>query len=137
MDDQPTEPNRRSVRKPVLLSAIVEVAGERVPVRLRNLSEEGALIEGARLPPAGTTTWFERGALRLIGKIVWADGNFAGILFARRLDAAEVLRYIATPKAQPDPVHWRPGLTNHNLTPAERRMVEEWNEVPPAPRQRG
>ena len=137
MDDPPAEPNRRSARKPVLLSATLEVAGERVPVKLRNLSEEGALIEGSPLPAAGATTWFERGALRLIGKIVWVDGKYAGMLFARRLDAAEVLRYIATPKPQPDPVHWRPGLTNHNLTPAEQRMIEEWNRPGPAPRQRG
>jgi len=134
MDDPPAEPNRRSPRKPVLLAATIEVAGAPVTVTLRNLSEEGALIEGSPLPPAGTTTWFERGVLRLVSEIVWADGNYAGIRFARRLDPAEVLRHIATPKAQPDCGHWRPALTRHDLSPAEQRIIEEWGREGPAPR---
>ena len=134
MDDPPAESNRRSARKPVLLAASIEVAGEAVPVKLRNLSEEGALLEGAPLPPSGTTVWFERGVLRLIGTIVWADGRYAGIRFARRLDAAEVLRHIATPKVQADQGHYRPAVTRHNLSPSEQRMIDEWNRPPPAPR---
>lgn len=134
MDEQAAPSNRRSTRKPVLLSATIEVAGEPVSVNLRNLSEEGALLEGAPLPAAGTTTWFERGALRISGQIIWAEGRFAGIRFARRLDPAEVLRHIATPKAQADPVHRRPALTNHNLSSAERRMIDEWTKPQPTRR---
>ena len=62
--------NRRSRRSPVLLAATVEVAGEEVPVKLRNLSEEGALIEGDRLPIEGTTTFFQRNDLRLQSRFV-------------------------------------------------------------------
>ena len=134
MDEPPAEPNPRSPRKPVLLAATIEVAGAPVAVTLRNLSEEGALIEGSPLPPVGTTTWFERGMLRLVSEIVWADGNYAGIRFARRLDPAEVLRHIATPKAQLDCGHWRPALTRHDLSPAEQRIIEEWGREGPAPR---
>ena len=42
--------NRRSRRSPVLLAASIEVGGTSLKVKLRNLSEEGALIEGERLP---------------------------------------------------------------------------------------
>jgi hypothetical protein len=134
MDDPPAEPNRRSPRKPVLLAATIEVAGAPIAVTLRNLSEEGALIEGATLPEPGAMAWFERGVLRVPSRIVWVDGSFAGIRFARRLEAAEVLRYIATPKAQHDAVHRRPALTRHDLSPSERRIIEEWGRDQPAPR---
>jgi hypothetical protein len=134
MDQQRAESNRRSARKPVLLAATIEVAGAPVAVTLRNLSEEGALIEGTPLPPVGTTTWFERGMLRLVSEIVWTAGNYAGIRFARRLDPAEVLRHIATPKAQPDWGHRRPALTRHDLSPTEQRIIEEWGRERPAPR---
>lgn len=134
MDDPPAQSNRQSPRKPVLLTAMVEVGGKPVPVTLRNLSEEGALLEGAPLPQAGATTWFERNGLRLMGKIVWADGNYAGIRFARRLDPTEVLRHIATPKAPADPGHWRPAVSRHDVSPAEQRMIDEWGGPQSMPR---
>ena len=46
MDESSMMQNRRSRRSPVLLAATVDVGGKPVAVKLRNLSEEGALIEG-------------------------------------------------------------------------------------------
>lgn len=126
MDDPPAKSNRRSARKPVLLTASVEVGGGPAPVKLRNLSEEGALIEGEQLPGAGVATWLKRGTLRIEGTIVWIEGNLAGLSFSRRLEAAEVLRHIPAPRAFPAPVHRRPGLTNHKLSAVEQRLLEVW-----------
>ena len=50
MDESSIMQNRRSNRSPVLLSAKVEVNGAEVSVILRNLSPQGALIEGRELP---------------------------------------------------------------------------------------
>ena len=53
MDESNISQNRRSRRSPVFLAASLEVAGVAQTVKLRNLSEEGALMEGERLPLEG------------------------------------------------------------------------------------
>ncbi len=118
--------NRRSRRSPVLLAATVEVAGEEVPVKLRNLSEEGALIEGDRLPIEGTTTFFQRNDLRLRSLVVWVHGKYAGVSFDRPLKTEQVLRNVPKPKPKAEVDFRRPGLACRPLTDYERRMLERW-----------
>lgn len=126
MDQSSFSQNRRSRRAPVFLAASVEVAGVPEPVKLRNLSEEGALIEGERLPLEGTTTFFQRNELRLKGRVVWVQGRFAGVAFARSLKAEEVLRNVPKPRQQIQADFRRPGLACRPLTPEERQMIEKW-----------
>src|SRR4029079_4043469 len=131
MDESSMMKNRRSGRSPVLLAATVEVAGRPVAVKLRNLSEEGALIEGERLPLEGTTTFFQRNDLRLKSRVVWVQGRFAGVAFARPLKAEEVLRNVPRPRQRTQADFRRPGLACRPLTPEERRMVEKWMVASP------
>src|SRR5437868_4387960 len=93
MDQSGNMQNRRSRRAPVLLAATLEVRGVPTPVKLRNLSAQGALIEGERLPVEGATTVFTRKELRLKCQVMWVEGGYAGIRFARALERDEVLRY--------------------------------------------
>ena len=131
MDQSNVSQNRRSRRSPVLLAASVEVAGAPQAVKLRNLSEDGALIEGERLPLEGTTTFFQRNDLRLKSRVVWVQGRFAGVAFARPLKAEEVLRNVPRPRQQIQADFRRPGLACRPLTPEERRMVEKWMVASP------
>jgi hypothetical protein len=131
MDQSSFSQNRRSRRSPVLLAASVEVAGVPQPVKLRNLSEEGALIEGDRLPLEGATTFFQRNDLRLKGRVVWVHGRFAGIAFARPLKSEEVLRYVPQPRQKVNSDFRRPGLACRPLTDQERQMVEKWMVASP------
>jgi hypothetical protein len=131
MDQSSTSQNRRSRRAPVFLAASVEVGGVPETVKLRNLSEEGALIEGERLPLEGTTTFFQRNDLRLKSRVVWVQGRFAGVAFARPLKAEEVLRNVPRPRQQVQADFRRPGLACRPLTPEERRMVEKWMVASP------
>jgi PilZ domain len=126
MDQSSITQNRRSRRSPVFLAATVEVAGVPQPVKLRNLSEEGALIEGDRLPLEGTTTFFERNDLRLKSRVVWVCGTYAGVAFARPLRSDEVLRNVPQPRQRQNADFRRPGLACRPLTDQERRMVEKW-----------
>ena len=120
MDQSSITQNRRSRRSPVLLAASVEVAGVPQNVKLRNLSEEGALIEGDRLPLEGTTTFFQRNDLRVKGRVVWIHGRFAGIAFARPLKSEEVLRHVPQPRQKINSDFRRPGLACRPLTDQER-----------------
>ena len=126
--------NRRSRRSPVLLAASVEVDGVVMPVKLRNLSEEGALIEGESLPSEGTITFFERNDLRLKSRVVWVEGRYAGVAFARALKSEEVLRNVPKPRLRIDPDFRRPGLACRPLTADERKMVERWMTASPVAR---
>lgn len=138
MDLSAATQNRRSRRSPVLLAASIEVGGAFVPVKLRNLSEVGALIEGERLPAEGSVTVFERKEMHLPSRVVWVQGNYAGIAFDTPLDREQVLRHVPAPRARSDSpaVVRRPGFTCRPLSDYERRNLETWLATAPEPRSR-
>ena len=118
--------NRKSDRSPVLLSARIERDGEAQPVRLRNLSAEGALVQADALPAQGSDIIFERNDLRVKARIVWAESGFAGIAFDRRLGREQLLRHVPKPRQTFEVQHRRPGLACKPLSEADRRMVQLW-----------
>ncbi|MEA3079551.1 MAG: hypothetical protein QOF05_959, partial [Sphingomonadales bacterium] len=126
MDESSNTQNRRSGRSPVLLSAEIEIEGAAVAVILRNLSSEGALIEGATLPSEGAATIFRRKGLTVEGRIVWVEGRFAGLAFDRQLDREEMHREIPKPRRRVEPSYRRPGLASEPLTDGERHMIQLW-----------
>jgi hypothetical protein len=126
MDESSMLKNRRSRRAPVLLAAAIEENGVRTKVKLRNLSEEGALIESETLPTEGATILFERNELRLKGRVIWVHGRYAGIAFNRPIQPDQVLRNIPQPRSVLQPEFRRPGLACRPLTSYERRMLERW-----------
>lgn len=126
MDQSSLAQNRRSNRSPVLLSAKISAGGAEVSVILRNLSTEGALIEGSDLPVEGSSTVFRRNDLNVQGKIVWVEGRYAGIAFSRELDREELLRQVPRPRTRFEQKYRRPGLTSEPLTDSDRRMIELW-----------
>ncbi|HZU51412.1 MAG TPA: PilZ domain-containing protein [Sphingomicrobium sp.] len=126
MDESSVSQNRRSNRSPVLLSAKIEVGGTEVSVVLRNLSSEGALIEGAELPPEGATTLFHRNELTVEGRIIWVEGRYAGLAFDRQLEREELLRNVPKPRQQVDSQFRRPGLACAPLSETDRKMVQMW-----------
>ena len=126
MDESSITQNRRARRSPVLLPATIYVAAIPVTVKLRNLSEQGALIESDRLPPEGTETFFERKDMRLKSRIVWVQGKYAGVAFDTPLKREEVLRQIPAPKQKAQQDFRRPGLACRPLSAHERNMVESW-----------
>jgi len=136
MDQSSVAQNRKSRRSPVLLAASIMAGGVEVPVRLRNLSEEGALIEGDSLPGEGVETVFRRNDLVLGGRVVWVQGRYAGVAFDSPLNREEVLRHIPSsgPKRQSPIEFRRPGFACRPLSDYERRNLETW--LATAPRSR-
>jgi hypothetical protein len=126
MDESSMTQNRRSRRSNVLLTAIVEIAGERLPVKLRNLSADGALVEAKLLPAADSEIIFHRGELSVRGKIAWVGGNHAGISFNRKLNPDQVLRHVPPPRPKTQQDFRRPGFSVKDFSPAQRKMIERW-----------
>jgi hypothetical protein len=126
MDQSSVTQNRRSGRSPVLLSAKIDVLGAEAAVVLRNLSSQGALIEGSELPPEGASTTFRRNDLTIKGTIVWVEGRFAGLAFDRQLEREELLRHVPKPRQRTEQQFRRPGLACKPLSDADRKMVQMW-----------
>ena len=73
--------DRASPRTNLLLAANAEVGGRILPVRIRNLSETGAMLEGAGLPDAGMKLVLARGDLHVSAVVAWAAGSRRGVRF--------------------------------------------------------
>ena len=68
-------------RSNIFVMATMYVGGGSTPVRVRNMSRTGALIEAPTLPAAGTAVRLSRGSLSTAGDIMWAGGGKAGLRF--------------------------------------------------------
>jgi len=128
MDESSVTHNRRSRRSPVLLAASIELGGAVHEVKLRNLSSEGALIEGAEGLPEYAAITFCRKELRARARIAWVQGKHAGIAFDKPLEPAEVLRHIPRRESKPLPAQLfnRPAVSKHYLSLGERQWIKDW-----------
>ena len=73
--------DRAAPRTNLLLAATAEVGGRSLPVRIRNLSETGAMVEGGGLPDAGMKLILARGDLQVSATVAWAAGGRRGVRF--------------------------------------------------------
>ena len=130
MDESLRVQNRRERRSHVLMAAALELSGASLPVKLRNLSAEGALVEGDHLPVEGTELVFRRHELSLAARVVWVGGGRCGLSFKEPLAPETVLRHIPTPRPRVLPEYRRPGLAARSLSSEERRAAAEWSWRP-------
>jgi hypothetical protein len=131
MDMSTKTQNRRSRRSNVLLAATLELSGQTLPVKLRNLSAEGALVQAEKLPVEGSHLLFRRNDLAVQARVCWVAGHHAGVAFAQPLDAQEVLRHVPKPRPRIQPEFRRPGFSCRPLSAEERELIESWILTPP------
>lgn len=82
--DQPEEPGALTVRAPrtnLLLAANIEAGPLRAPVRIRNMSESGAMIEGAAFPEIGASLILRRLEVEIGATVIWRAAGRCGIRF--------------------------------------------------------
>lgn len=91
---------RREPRKSMFVMATIYAAAGSAPVKVRDLSSRGALIEGAVIPPAGTRVRLCRGSLSIGSEVVWANEGRAGLLFDSRVSVADWLPSVRALAAQ-------------------------------------
>ena len=126
MDESSQTQNRRTRRSKVLMTATLELSGSALEVKLRNLSAEGALIEGHNLPVEGSQVLFKRLELCVPGRIAWVAAKRAGVTFDEKLAPEAMLHHIPAPKPRVMPDFRRPGLGARRLSPGERQLGEDW-----------
>ena len=97
---QPQTNHRSQVRCNVFLAASLIAGAVPLPVRVRNLSSRGALLDGVSLPPAGVRVRLLRGELSAEGQVAWATHGHAGIRFAGDIDVAAWVKRLGHPGQQ-------------------------------------
>ena len=125
MDESSPTQNRKSRRSNVLMAASLELSGASLPVKLRNLSADGALVEGDKLPVEGASLLFRKGDLSMAGQVAWVKGRQAGINFAQKLNPEQLLRHVPAPRPRVAPSFRRPGLTK--FTDKDTGYGDSWH----------
>lgn len=126
MDESANNQNRRTRRSHVLMAASIEVDGRTIPVKLRNLSPQGALVEGLELPVVESAVIFRKKELKLSGRVAWLVDGRAGVAFDAKLDPESVLRHVPHTKPQAKLDFRRPRIRAGDLSPGERQMAKDW-----------
>jgi hypothetical protein len=80
---------RRAPRTNLLLSATIDWDRLNSPVRIRNLSETGALLEGASFPAVGAGLVLRRLDLQIGATVMWCAGSRCGVKFEGTTCVAE------------------------------------------------
>jgi hypothetical protein len=92
MNSTPVHELRLDSRSNIFVMAALYAGGRPVnPVRVRNLSRTGALIEGTDLPEPGTPVRLSRASLSISGTVIWINGGKGGLHFDAQVSVAEWL----------------------------------------------
>ena len=86
----------RAPRKNLLLTATIRSGGVSAPVRIRNLSVKGAMVDGQALPEPGAWAVLQRLEIEMRGVVVWRTAGRCGIHFE---GAASVDEWVAGRRA--------------------------------------
>lgn len=131
---------RKSIRTSMFVSATLRTATHAHPVRVRNMSAKGALIEAPSLPPVGTTVELSRGPLAAVGTVAWSDAGRCGLNLTGMVDTqawmsrgpahqlevdqriAEARAAIAAEPGTPPPLVEPPRGYDRSLAPPQREI---------------
>lgn len=105
--EPPSDEGRGDLRHPLIWTGMVHYNHDSTPVRLRNISSAGALVESPRSFPIGSELFLDLDeAGSLFATVRWVKGDQVGLSFAEPYDIAELAkaRPAVTPQrwSQPD-----------------------------------
>jgi hypothetical protein len=130
------KPRRAKPRRRVMLTARLATPVGNERVRLRDVSANGARIEGDNLPPHGTPVQLTRGTFSVFGLMVWHEGEAGGVEFDEPLDEArllEALKGLSAGPNVPEPYR-RPGLRHRQSTGPRYSDGSGWVDATKPPR---
>jgi len=70
---------------------VMRAGPEQAPVKIRNMSANGAMVESPVTPPPGTNVDLIRGALRARGVVIWTTKSRCGLQFSSEVSVKEWL----------------------------------------------
>lgn len=102
--------HRRAKRHPLIWSGVLHFDGQSMPVRLRNISETGAMVQCTSGPAAGERVVLQLGdTVSVPASIGWATGDQLGLSFDAPFEMGQLSK--STPEVAP--ARWvRPAYLN-------------------------
>ncbi len=88
------EDSRANGRSNVFLTATLVAAGASGPVRVRNISAQGALLDGPNLPQKGAAVHLRRGSLSAEGEVAWQEHDRCGVRFNADVEVEHWVRRV-------------------------------------------
>ena len=88
-EEEAQDDARSTPRRNLFLAAEIEAGTARGPVRIRNLSERGVLLEGGAMPGVGTGLVLRRMNLQIAGTVIWSKGAKCGVRFDGMVSVAD------------------------------------------------
>ena len=107
---------RADVRSNMFVMATFYCERGSFPVRVRNMSRGGALIESAAIPLEESRVRLSRGSLSIRGQIIWRDDKRAGVRFDADVEVGD----------------WLPGINRPSHQRRIDQIVEECSDQPVA-----
>lgn len=89
--------HRQDTRFRVLLNAELISTTDEQPVRVRDISTGGAMLEGQRPIAKAKEVILRRGNIELFVQICWSDGNQCGVEFDQALSEADMMAFVHEP----------------------------------------
>ena len=80
---------RRHPRRHLFVAATLYSDMGAAPVRIRNMSQSGGLIEAPAIPDPGVAILLKRGSLEVAGQIAWRVDRKAGIIFSSAVNVSD------------------------------------------------
>lgn len=91
---------RRAKRHPLIWSGTLHCCGQQTPVRIRNISATGAMVQCSFQVPAGSEAVLDLGdQVTVSGTVGWAVGDQVGLHFHSQFDVTQLSR--TTPEVAP------------------------------------
>ena len=118
---------RTAKRSRVLLTAKLRTPLGDIEVRLRDLSQRGALIEVNDEFREDDQVVFTRGDTIVPARVAWAGGGRVGLEFLREIEESEVLIHVTRkPIAQTQQRFRRPRILGEDMSEQERKLARVW-----------
>ena len=118
---------RGEFRHPLIWSGQIHYDFESTPVRLRNISSNGALIECSTPLPVGAEPLLDLGdAGSVFARVSWAVGDQVGLAFQTEFDLSDLV------KSRPDltPADWQaPNYLDKNNKASESPWSDPWQRL--------
>lgn len=123
----PVDDSRRAkARHPLIWSGTVHWDHDSHPVRLRNVSETGALVESATRFPEGAELFMELGeAGSVFARVSWSRGDQTGLEFQTQFDIAR----LAAAKPKLAPGRWAKPEYLRDESPDSSPWASQWGRL--------
>jgi hypothetical protein len=104
-----TIPKRDEKRSRVFLAAQVEIGGQSVAARIRDISATGALLESDFTPALGDVITISCGENELEARVAWIDRSWFGVEFDSALEMTDMVDQSGARLAVAAPRNYRAG----------------------------